>query len=295
MNEIKNLDGIQLKDYALKVCQLEAPESNINPDDGQFRIPLIFLVDVSGTMDKCKDDINGVLEELVSDVHNSEGGEKYMVDLAIITFGGNGVVIRRPFDILDKVEDFQDNFQINACGGSTPLGVAMLQAYYYGLKRKEMYKYAEIGYYQPVVVLISDIRENDQRFERVLIDGKSYQPIAPLSKRPELFEEMAELYTFAYNHYKQFTYFIGIGDVDRQNLEHLGVYSMDGTGNITDALRAVLEWYLASFLQKNSPEVAEYASEWDMGDLRQWQMDARERDDDDFDPEYDTDDDDDND
>lgn len=290
MKEIKDLDGIQLTEYTLNDWQLQAPESNIDPKKGQFRIPLIFLLDISGTMDEYKDDINSVLNELVSDVHNSKGGEKYMVDLAIITFGGNGVVIRRPFDILDKEENFQDNFQIDACGGSTPLGVAMLQAYYYAAKRKQIYKKAEVDYHQPTVVLISDIRENDQRFSNVVIDGVSYQPINSNSKRSELFEEMAELYNFAYNNRKQFTYFIGIGDVDRQNYERLGVYSMDGTGNITQALSIVMECYFASFVQTNPREVIEYASELDMGYLRQWQSEAYERgDDDDFDPLYDED------
>ena len=242
MKSIENLTGIRLKGQPLLT-----PKNDIVIEDGDTRVPLLFLVDISDSMKSALPTINETLTTLMQDICNSEGEVKYIVDFSIITFGGNGVVVAREFDLLKKDEVFQ----IVECKGMTPLGEAMLQAYHYGFKRKQMYKKEGLtNYNQPTVVLITDFQENNS--PDVVIDNRNIEGNS-------LYYAMAELYTEAFSEtLKQFTYSIPLGSVDAEKSNKLKVAKVnDGNVDIARALIRVVSEYTASVAQVTETNVLE--------------------------------------
>ena len=196
MKTIKSLNSVringELPDTHLKTLDLEA---------GTVRVPLIFLIDISGSMDAALPIINETLTKLMGDIYSAQGPDRFMVDFAIITFGGSNskgetIQVARDFDLLHPGE----KFQISKCEGLTPLSAAMLYAYWYGAARKQQYKDTEVSYNQPTVVVISDFFENGSG--PVVVDGSTYSG-------DQLYDEVAELYSTAFHtSYKQYTYVI---------------------------------------------------------------------------------------
>ena len=244
MKEIRNLNSVRIHHM-----RPEEPKIPLDLEAGYVRIPLLFLVDVSGSMDEFLPQINRTLTDLMGDIYRSNSAEKYMIDFAIITFGGNGVVVEREFDLLRKNE----RFQIQKCDGETPLGEAMLRAYCYAAQRKRMYRQNLCEYKQPVVALITDFWENNSH--DVEIDGIPYS-----GATDSLFREMAELYTEAHQRtFKQFTYAIALGrpgTINMENRELLKVEHTDSeTLDIAKILRQVIQSYVASIPDQTEQEV----------------------------------------
>lgn len=236
MKTITDLDAIRIAGQ-----QLKSPTTEIDLEAGLVRVPLLFLVDVSGSMETALPVINQTLKKLMESLYNAEGAEKFMVDFAIITFGGDGVVVNREYDLLKSGE----TFKITKCDGMTPLGEAMLYAYYYSAKRKQQYK--EIGlskYNQPTVVLITDFYENKSRSST--INGQTMGG-------DKLYSEMAELYSEAYSKtLKQYTYSItpnGL-NVSTSNRDQLNVDVVNAQGvDIAKVLKIVISEYIPSLSQ----------------------------------------------
>lgn len=236
MKTITDLDAIRIAGQ-----QLKSPITEIDLEAGLVRVPLLFLVDVSGSMETALPVINQTLKNLMESLYNAEGAEKFMVDFAIITFGGDGVVVNREYDLLKSGE----TFKITKCDGMTPLGEAMLYAYYYSAKRKQQYK--EIGlskYNQPTVVLITDFYENKSRSSTV--NGQTVGG-------DKLYSEMAELYSEAYSKtLKQYTYSItpnGL-NVSTSNRNKLKVDVVNAQGvDIAKVLKIVISEYIPSLSQ----------------------------------------------
>ena len=117
MNTIKSLSSVringQLPSTRLKALDLGA---------GTVRVPLNFLIDISGSMKKALPVINKTLTKLMGDIYSAEGPDRLMVDFAIITFGDDSIKVAREFDLLHPGEQFQ----IRLCEGRTPLSAAML-------------------------------------------------------------------------------------------------------------------------------------------------------------------------
>lgn len=232
MNTIKSLSSVRINGK-LPSTRLKA----LNLEAGTVRVPLIFLIDISGSMSTALPVINKTLTKLMGDIYSAEGPDRFMVDLAIITFGEDSVKVAREFDLLHPGEQFQ----ISVCEGRTPLSTAMLYAYWYGAARKQQYKENEVLYNQPVVVIISDFFENS--FGSVEVDGSTYSG-------DQLYDEMAELYSTAFNtSYKQYTYVITPPDkeVDHDRINKLKVDVVkDEHLDIARVLAQVLAEYKAS-------------------------------------------------
>jgi hypothetical protein len=277
MKAIMNLDTIRIEGQPL-----QSPLTDIDLEAGLVRVPLLFLVDVSGSMSAALPVINKTLTSLMEGIYKAEGAEKYMVDFSIITFGGNGVVIERDFDLLKKGEIFQ----IKQCTGITPLGEAMLYAYYYSAKRKQQYKEKDLSKYnQPTVVLITDFYENSSRSS--VVNNQAYSGNL-------LYDEMAELYSESYsNTYKQYTYSItpnGLS-INTTKRDQLKVDIVDTQGvDIAQVLKRVISEYKASLAQTTSIGILEAVvaasddfapanneSEYSSRKLSKWQTEAAQR------------------
>ncbi|MDR1638138.1 MAG: hypothetical protein LBC41_11305 [Clostridiales bacterium] len=242
MKSIEYIDSILLQGEKLR-----PPENPIDLEAGFVRVPLLFLVDISGSMEPALPVINRSLAQLMNGIYNAEGAEKYIVDLAIITFGGNGVVLKRDFDLLRENE----TFQIEQCDGMTPLGEAMLCGFYLSAKRKQQYKEERlVRYNQPTIVLITDYMENNSRM--AAYDGKS-------CSGSQLYNEMAELYSEAFNTtYKQYTYSItpdGLS-IDTARRDKLKVDIVESSGiDIGQVLKRVISEYKASLAQATEEDI----------------------------------------
>ncbi len=237
-NDVKRYDPKKKCYVDVKIPKLKT----LDPRGATFRTPLIFLVDGSGSLSSDRDQINSSLSYLYETIHarNSSLELEKLVDLSVIVFGKNndnetGVEFQREFDLVEHAPPV-----IRECSGTTPLGEAMLYAYMYGVARKEHYKSLGFGYSQPIVVLISDLGENDSG--RYMIDGEEYSGT-------ELFREMAELYTYQMNEAKkQYTYVVPLGSVSRDERQALdGVdFRGDSEKSVNELLNSIIEVYVAS-------------------------------------------------
>lgn len=252
MKAIESLSSVQINGQhpstRLKALDLQA---------GTVRVPLIFLIDVSGSMEEALPIINKTLTELMGGIYSAEDSERFMVDFAIITFGGYGIQVARDFDLLQPGE----KFQISVCSGHTPLSAAMLYAYWYGAARKQQYKDNEVSYNQPTVVVISDFFENGSG--PVVVDGAQYSG-------EQLYNEVAELYSTAFKtSYKQYTYVI---TPPGQSVNHARINQLevdvvrDEHLDIARVLRQVLSQYVASMAMP-SMEDEEFIAAMAAGDI----------------------------
>lgn len=252
MKAIESLSSVQIDGQhpstRLKALDLQA---------GTVRVPLIFLIDVSGSMEEALPTINKTLTELMGGIYSAEDSERFMVDFAIITFGGYGIQVARDFDLLQPGE----KFQISVCRGHTPLSAAMLYAYWYGAARKQQYKDNEVSYNQPTVVVISDFFENGSG--PVVVDGAQYSG-------EQLYNEVAELYSTAFKtSYKQYTYVI---TPPGQSVNHARINKLevdvvrDEHLDIARVLRQVLSQYVASMAMPGM-EDEEFIAAMTAGDI----------------------------
>lgn len=238
LNDVKRYDPKEKCYVDVKIPKLK----ELDPRGATFRTPLIFLVDGSGSLSSDRDQVNSSLSYLYETIHarNSSLELKQLVDLSVIVFGKSsdneiGVEFQREFDLVEHASPV-----IRECSGTTPLGEAMLYAYMYGVVRKKHYKRSGFGYSQPIVVLISDLGENDSGC--YLIDGQKYSG-------KELFKAMAELYTYQMNEEKkQYTYVVPMGTVSQEERQALAKVDFRGNSeqSVNELLNSIIEVYVAS-------------------------------------------------
>lgn len=124
------------------------------------RIPLVIIADTSSSMSGEKITIlNKEIKNFYNEINNNVSNEilKYSLELAILGFKFDPKEretypeVLCDFDTLDK--QIAPHF---TAFGHTPLGATVNKAIELLEKRKEMYKYAGIPYYQPLLVIVSD-------------------------------------------------------------------------------------------------------------------------------------------
>lgn len=268
MKTVKNLGSVRINGAS------PSPHlKKLDPKASTVRVPLIFLIDISGSMGKFLPTINQTLNKLMNDIYSGEGTERFMVDFAIITFGGTNpnakgdtifvshggtIQVAREFDLLHPGE----KFQISKCEGRTPLSAAMLYAYWYGAVRKKQYKENGMDYNQPVVVIMSDFFENVS--VTVEVDGFEYSD-------EQLYNEMSELYSTAfYTTYKQYTYVITPPgqEVNHDRINKLKVNVVDVEHlDIASVLTQVLKEYKASVELRPTKDEEDLIEEFENGEF----------------------------
>ena len=116
------------------------------------RLPLCICVDTSYTMlinSRIKQ-VNEGIRKFISDIHNDYYAID-MVELCIISFGGDKARIEQEFKTVDYI-----HFNDMKANGRTPIGSAVMLALDAIEKRKENYDSHGITSYKPWIVIISD-------------------------------------------------------------------------------------------------------------------------------------------
>ena len=241
MKNILNLNKIVFGDGT--TLKFDMPP--LETDESTIRIPVIFVVDRSGTMAPSLQIINHTLTDFCRRITTFHVNRKLasVIDIAIIAFDTR-VEIVREFGLLKKNE----KFEIERCAGMTALGEAMLTAYKYGQDRKLQYKEKGFDYRQPMVVLLTDFQDNPlYASSTVNIDGTEY-------KVADLYNQMCELYTERMNatpRATQYTCAVPMGQINQDALNKLNrvkILKNDNGENmpLEQSLDAVLKLYTAS-------------------------------------------------
>lgn len=136
-------------------------------------LPLILLVDTSGSMSDCIEELNDAAKEMVEELAKQES-LRAEIHIAIITFGGSSAKLHLPLSPVSEVK--LGNFEAY---GMTPLGGALKIA-------KEMIEdrsQVTSDSYRPMVILMSDGAPNDNWEEplRVFIEEGRSQKCERLS------------------------------------------------------------------------------------------------------------------
>jgi uncharacterized protein YegL len=119
-----------------------------NPDP---RCPCILLLDTSSSMaDDPIEALNEGLQAFQVDIKKDDLARK-RVEVAIITFGNNGVQLMQSFVTVDRFEA-----PMLTAGGNTPMGTAIEQAINILQERKLLYQENGIPYYRPWIFMITD-------------------------------------------------------------------------------------------------------------------------------------------
>ena len=135
-------------------------------------LPVFILIDVSGSMSGEKiETVNVALKEMLNSFKKIEN-PKGIIELCIVTFGGNKVNVIKP---LSKITD-QDSYILNA-SGNTPTGMAFEKI----AEMIEDRHVVSLRAYTPTIVLISDGNPTDYN-----ASGKSINEIMTWSSLNKL-------------------------------------------------------------------------------------------------------------
>ncbi len=135
---------------------------------GKKRILLTFVLDCSMSMgvDVYRTMYNGIsqLAELMSKTDSMR-----CADISIITVEQSKIMLRQDFaPCTADIELPQDS----KCGkGLSPVVSAVYLAHKRGLRRRENYSFGRINCYHPFIVIISDFKDNDVRYQGITAAG----------------------------------------------------------------------------------------------------------------------------
>ena len=120
------------------------------------RCACVLLLDVSGSMSgRPIDALNEGLRAFAADL-STDSLARQRVEVAIVTFGGSGVVVEQDFVTASGFEPRR-----LSSGGGTPMGAAIEKAIDLVDMRKQAYRENGIVYYRPWVFLITDGEPTD--------------------------------------------------------------------------------------------------------------------------------------
>lgn len=145
-------------------------------------LPVFLLLDVSGSMAGQKiDTVNVALKEMIESFRSIDN-PKGIIELALITFGGDRSEIIRP---LSKIGP-NDSYHLNA-SGNTPMGMAFDKV----VEMIEDYDVVSARSYAPTIVLISDGNPTDYYAEGKTIEEiMQWDRIVKVHKSPRTSKAM---------------------------------------------------------------------------------------------------------
>jgi uncharacterized protein YegL len=131
---------------------LEEMEKMINMEPRA--LPVILLLDTSGSMGGVKiETLNNSVNKMLATFGAQENGDA-VIKVAIITFGGSGATLFRPYEE-PKKDDSEVHLQAD---GMTPLGAALTLAKNEIIEDKKVIPSRD---YRPTIILVSDGMPND--------------------------------------------------------------------------------------------------------------------------------------
>lgn len=129
-------------------------------------LPLILLIDTSGSMNSCIDELNIAVKDMIEELKKQQS-LRADISVSIITFGGNEAELHLQLTPITQVK-----FKNFIANGMTPFGGALSIA-------KEIIENREIitsASYRPMVILLSDGAPNDlweEPFKKFIEEGRS--------------------------------------------------------------------------------------------------------------------------
>lgn len=128
----------------------------------ETKVPVIFLLDVSGSMNSidksdisCIEQLNSGFETFLNNILEDEIASTAL-DLSVITFGGENPELFLDFEQWNG--GTKSNF---VASGGTPMGKALELAYEQIQGKKLIYKDYGVNYNQPWVILMTDGEPTD--------------------------------------------------------------------------------------------------------------------------------------
>ena len=179
-----------------RVTQLDlSVEFATNPEP---RCACVLLLDVSGSMSgRAIDALNEGLRAFAADLA-TDALASQRVEVAIVTFGGNNVVVEQDFVTASGFEPKR----LTTSGG-TPMGAGITKALAMVDARKQQYRENGIVYYRPWVFMITDGEPTDAwqdaakavraaeeasglAFFAVGVEGANFEVLSQIAVRPPL-------------------------------------------------------------------------------------------------------------
>ncbi len=133
-----------------------AEETTLDVTNPAPRCPVMLLLDTSGSMSNCIDELRDGLKQFLRETSDDETASM-SVELEVVTFGGD-VSIAAPFAPVNVINDNPPQLEAN---GSTPMGEALTLATRELKERRHLYKSKGISCYKPWVILMTDGEPND--------------------------------------------------------------------------------------------------------------------------------------
>ena len=133
-----------------------AEENTLDVTNPAPRCPVMLLLDTSGSMEDCIDELRDGLKQFLRETSDDETASM-SVELEVVTFGGDGS-IAAPFAPVNVINDNPPTLKAT---GSTPMGEALTLATQELRERRRLYKNKGISSYKPWVILMTDGAPND--------------------------------------------------------------------------------------------------------------------------------------
>lgn len=133
-----------------------AEENTLDVTNPAPRCPVMLLLDTSGSMSDCIDELRDGLRQFLHETSDDETASM-SVELEIVTFGGD-VSVAAPFAPVNAINDNPPRLEAS---GNTPMGEALTLATSELRERRRLYKSKGISSYKPWVILMTDGGPND--------------------------------------------------------------------------------------------------------------------------------------
>ena len=132
----------------LESLNLDFSDEEINH---AIRVPVVLLMDVSGSMKSLIPELNSALNQFIESVKANIVAAK-SAEVSIVAFDYD-VIVKQEFETIEKISNVP---KLEARGGATFTGCALMKALKMCQERKEYYQDNGYDYYQPWLVLMTD-------------------------------------------------------------------------------------------------------------------------------------------
>lgn len=216
-------------------------EKNFDVSSGATHYPIVFIVDVSGSLATERSALNSAIQNFVKDILASRTTLSSSIDFSIVTFADK-VKVKRSFAYITEA-DLQGNARNCSIAedelrGLTRMGSGMFVAWYIAEKRKLMYKDAGVDYKQPIFVLISDLRNN----ERTAVDGEY------------VVSKVVSLYNMKYDGHKLGLLKALFGSINKEYNENLKGTIIDAPTGFADMLSRLFAMLVSTIAANEDPD-----------------------------------------
>lgn len=216
-------------------------EKNFDVSSGATHYPIVFIVDVSGSLATERSALNSAIQNFVKDILASRTTLSSSIDFSIVTFADK-VKVKRSFAYITEA-DLQENARNCSIAedelrGLTRMGSGMFVAWYIAEKRKLMYKDAGVDYKQPIFVLISDLGNN----ERTAVDGEY------------VVSKVVSLYNMKYDGHKLGLLKALFGSISKEYNENLKGTIIDAPTGFADMLSRLFAMLVSTIAANEDPD-----------------------------------------